>query len=98
MHNSVLQSRTYSSTGERKVSLHGVEKLPHSTISKSRAANKIQVRKFIRALAHKINMTKYSTVVQRVQAQLLARQGWNNETIAAETKLSLKQVGIIFFL
>jgi transcriptional regulator len=37
-------------------------------------------------------MATYCTIQQQIQAHLLARQGWKDEDIAEETKLSLRQV------
>ncbi len=37
-------------------------------------------------------MTRYSTITQRIHAQVLARFGWDDEAIEAETELSLRQV------
>jgi hypothetical protein len=41
---------------------------------------------------HTFIMAKYCTLQQRIQAYLLAKQGWKDEDIAEETKLSLRQV------
>jgi hypothetical protein len=43
-------------------------------------------------------MTRYSSITQRIHAQVLARLGWDDQDVAAETQLSLRQVSkIILF-